>query len=444
MKLITNEKGNIYMTNDQKDLDFIKETIKKKPINKKRLFRRMSITITMAIIFGLVACFTFYYLQPIIINWIQPEKETTNVELPDIEDEVTLEEMVESDEEFIEKEDIEQLEEKTDETLEKLEQISGISTYQAAYIELKEVVKEIQKSLVSVENIVSGMDWFNTPYVQTQKSAGFIVADNGVEIIIITQSEFCNSADSIGVTFSTGESVVATIKQVSEPENLVALAIPLDSISDETKEIIQIARLSTSQPINIMSTPIIALGGPNNYEDFVIYGIVTSSNHNMKVTDRNYKYFTTDIVADKGTNGIVTNLQGSIIGIISNDSSMVERKSSISAIGITELKPFIELISNGTELPKLGIIAETIPDTYTEEIEMPEGAYVSKINMNSPAMKEGIQVGDIITKINDEEIKNATDYVKILRNHKTGDIINIQLYRQSVNGYMPMEIEIQL
>ena len=432
------------MTNDQKDLEFIKETIKKKPINKKKLFHKMTITISMAIVFALVACITFYYLQPIIINWIQPEKETPSVVLPDTEDEVTREDMVQNDDEFIEKEDIEQLEEKTDETLEKLEQISGISSYQDIYTELKYVVKDTQKSIVSIENIISGEDWFNKPYMQEQKSVGFIVADNGVEIIIITQSEFCASADSISVTFSTGENVEATIKQISEPDNLIALAIPIDSISEETRNIIQVAQLATSQSSDIMSSPIIAIGGPNRYEDFVIYGIVTSTNHSMEIIDREYKYFTTDIVADKDTNGVVTNLQGRIIGIISNDSSMVERKSSIRAIGITELKPFIELISNGMGIPTLGISVKTIPDSYTEDIELPEGAYVTSIKMNSPAMMEGIQEGDLITKINDDEIKNSSDYVKTLRNYKIGDIIKVQLYRQSVNEFIPMEIEIQL
>ena len=39
--------------------DFLRETIKQKPVNKKKLLRRTLITVAMAVVFGLVACFTF-------------------------------------------------------------------------------------------------------------------------------------------------------------------------------------------------------------------------------------------------------------------------------------------------------------------------------------------------------------------------------------------------
>ena len=39
--------------------EFMREKIKQKPVNKKKLLRRTVITAVMAVVFGLVACFTF-------------------------------------------------------------------------------------------------------------------------------------------------------------------------------------------------------------------------------------------------------------------------------------------------------------------------------------------------------------------------------------------------
>ena len=58
-----------------KTSDFMKETIKQRPINKKKLLRRLFFTIAMAVVFGLVACITFLLLEPVINARINPEKQ---------------------------------------------------------------------------------------------------------------------------------------------------------------------------------------------------------------------------------------------------------------------------------------------------------------------------------------------------------------------------------
>ena len=44
--------------------EFMREKIKQKPVNKKKLLRRTVITAVMAVVFGLVACFTFLVQEP--------------------------------------------------------------------------------------------------------------------------------------------------------------------------------------------------------------------------------------------------------------------------------------------------------------------------------------------------------------------------------------------
>ena len=68
--------------NDASEKKFMIEKIKERPVNKKKLLRRTLITASMAVIFGLVACFTFLVLEPVISNWLYPEEEPQVVVFP--------------------------------------------------------------------------------------------------------------------------------------------------------------------------------------------------------------------------------------------------------------------------------------------------------------------------------------------------------------------------
>ena len=426
------------MLDENKDIKFIEEKIKSRPLNRKRLFRRMAITVTMAIIFSTVACFTFFFLEPIISDLIQPEEPPKQVVLPDNKDELTIEDMLQKNDELVEKEDIDELSEKTNETLAKLEEMEGISSYEKVYKELKELVRAKQKSLVTIETVTSGTDWFNNPIIDVEESTGFILANNEKELIIIAQSSSCDSADEISVVFSGGARFKAVVKQFSKPDTLVALAIALEDIPEQVLGTIDYASLGNSHPYNIIATPIIAIGGPNKYTDFVAYGLVTSTGHSMDIIDRDFLYFTTDIASGYEGNGVIVNTQGNIIGLITNTGVLNAGRNIIKAVGISQLYPFIERLSNGKALPELGLSTADIPQAFDESV-MPSGAFVVKTKTNSPAMRAGIQAGDIITHVGAEKVGNSAEYVSELCNFSSGDRVKITYLRESLEEYQVME-----
>ncbi len=74
--------------------DFMIEKIKARPVNKKKLLRRMLLTAAMAVIFGLVACLTFLLLEPVLSNWLYPEEEPQAVIFPEDQEEMLPEDML--------------------------------------------------------------------------------------------------------------------------------------------------------------------------------------------------------------------------------------------------------------------------------------------------------------------------------------------------------------
>ena len=74
--------------------EMIKERMKERPINRKKLMRRTIITVSMAIIFGVFACFTFLVLEPVFSNILNPKPEPEEVVLPEEVEEILPEDML--------------------------------------------------------------------------------------------------------------------------------------------------------------------------------------------------------------------------------------------------------------------------------------------------------------------------------------------------------------
>ena len=69
---------------NKEEFAFIKEKIIEKPVNKKRLFRHGVYTVGFAVIFGVVACFVFTVMRPIMENWLHPKEDPT-ISIPEDE-----------------------------------------------------------------------------------------------------------------------------------------------------------------------------------------------------------------------------------------------------------------------------------------------------------------------------------------------------------------------
>ena len=170
--------------NHNQGTDFMKETIKQRPLNRKKLIRRTLITAAMAVIFGLVACLTFLLLEPVISNKLYPEEEPSQVVLVEEtkEDEILPEDMI-VDESQMYAEPTEAPALGDEQIAQVLSEMKlGVDDYSSLYNALSGVAREVKKSMVTVVGITSDVDWFNNVYESEGAISGVIVADNGREL----------------------------------------------------------------------------------------------------------------------------------------------------------------------------------------------------------------------------------------------------------------------
>lgn len=430
-----------------KQSDFMIEKIKNRPINKKKLLRRTVTTAVMAVIFGLVACLTFLILEPVFSNWLYPEEEPPKIIFPEEEDEIPPEDMLVEEEppDSSIQEEVETILLEDEGIREILE---NIQLDQDNYIQLYNIMAEYAASLrpymVTVTAVTSNEDWLNNVNERLGQTYGTIMASNGKEWMILTDWATIRRANDIRVTFCDGNQVEATVKQTDEQTGLAVISVMIDEMPQTTRETAQVVTLGSSNMRDPLGIPVVAMGCPLGTVGSIGYGMIAGKGGALNLEDANYRTFITDIYGSENAAGALFDMQGKLIGIITPSLTYDDMPNAIMAIGISDLRKLIENMSNEKEAAYLGISAIDVTAEANQEMQVPFGAYVRDIAMDSPAMLAGIQRGDVIVEMDGSRIDNCINYTSVIQRLEAGQTIVVVVQRLSQDSYRRMEMEITL
>ena len=423
---------------------FINEKIKAKPLNKKRLVIRTVFVVAMAVIFGLVSALVFTYFQPKFENMLYPE-EKPMVTIPKDDTEETEEPVSESSE----TEETEQKDTQAEsgnagtETQGTEKSELEIADFQKLQNKLYAVGREANKSIVTVTGVKSDTDWFNNPYESRGQSSGIIVAENGRELLILTERKAITDVQEIYVTFVNDTTVEAAMKKYDGNTGIAILSVPLTGIEESTRSAISTAVLGNSITM-AQGTIVIAVGSPLGTNYSVLAGNITSTNNSISTLDSNYTVFTTNIVGSSSGSGALINVDGEVVGLVMQDYSNAEDENTLTAISISELKTIIEMLSNGADIPYIGLELSTVTSEIEREYEIPKGAYIKEVRMDSPAMAAGLQSGDVITEMGGDTIYTVDGYENKLLSLVPGETVEVVIRRQGTEGYTEITCTVEV
>ncbi len=428
--------------------DFLIEKIKERPINKRKLVKRTLLTAAMAVIFGLIACFTFLVLEPVFNNWLHPEEEPQLVVFPEDSREMSPEEMLADNMQqeqlaVTPPENVTLEQEQIQEILSKV--TLDLNNYQQLYGVMSAYAIELEQYMVTITGISSNLDWLNNVQESKNQSFGVIVANNGKEILILADYEPLRRAEKLTLSFYNGLQVEARLKAQDPTTKLAVLSVNTEHLSEEfLQNKLKIATMGSSNLKNLVGTPVIALGSPMGTADSIGYGIISSTTGQISAKDANFKLLQTDIMGSQNAGGALFNLEGELIGIITNNKSGTDMKNLITAYGITDLKKRVEKMSNGEKIAYLGITGINVTQEAHEELGLPYGTYVKEVAMDSPAMLAGIQQGDIVTVMDQRTIMTTSEYTLVLMQLEVEQTIELTVMRQVQDEYKVMTFEIVL
>jgi serine protease Do len=415
---------NIMQENKQDKYEFISEKIKDKPVNKKKLAYHVCIVVLLAVLFGIVASVTFVLCQPKIDGMLHP-KEDPAITIPKDEPEQETE---------TEEPDTETETNEPDSEPQIVYEQLTLDDFQTLQNEMYAIGKQANKFIVAVTGVKSNTDWFNNAYESKGQGSGIIIANSGQELLILTERKVIAEASSVYVTFVNDTSVEASIKKYDGNTGITVLSVPVDEIDNDTMNLISVAVLGNSLAIT-QGTLALAVGSPLGTNYSILTGNITSSAYSISTIDANYDIFTTDIVGSKNGSGALINLNGEVIGIVTQGYSSEGDQNTLTAISISKLKPLIEMLSNNKDIPYIGLEITTVTNTIAKENDIPKGVYIKDVKMDSPAMAAGLQSGDVITEIDGEAVISVDGYQTKLLSLTPGDVANVTIQRQGNDGY---------
>ena len=307
------------------------------------------------------------------------------------------------------------------------------------------------------ENSISGaVDkiYDATVTVQTYKNGsavstgtGFVYKKEGSTAYIMTNNHVISGGNSAKVIFSDGTSADTQILGGETYSDIAVLTVSAASIK-------QVATLGNTDSIKLGDTTF-AVGAPlgDTYSGTVTKGILSGKDRLVAVSfsgsnsDYYMKVLQTDAALNPGNSGgPLCNVNGEVIGVTSLKLTEEKTSSTTSysvegmgfAIPIEDALSYAGIIEKGESVkrPYIGISMLDITDSYylwQAGITLPKGVEkgvaILEVVSSSPAEKAGLKKGDIITKLEKEEISSVAELRYELYKHNPGDKVTVTYNR---------------
>lgn len=413
---------------EKKNYSFIREIVKKKPLDKRGLLRKILSLAGAAVLAGVVASFVFVWMVPVAERMVNGD--SSRVSFPEDEEETST-----SSQSVI---DSSQPAQETPMPASQPE--IGLEEYRQLYKDMLAVAEKPKRALVTVVGISSEMDYFNQNYENQKQISGLLAADNGQDLFILTEYRVVENVERIQVTFYDGSTVDAIYQRHDANTGLTILKVGLSELEDSTREGIELAPLGSSYGVT-QGEPVMAIGSPMGYSDSVAYGVITSVTNKISTLDTEYNLLTTDINGSGEGSGVLINLDGEIIGIIAQSYS-TEDKDIITALAVSQIKDLIESLSNDEARPYIGIKGQDVTAQISHRTGIPKGVLVTAVQVDSPAMLAGMKEYDVVVKIGEDEISSFRQYRDRLDQLTPGQTVILTAMRRGAEGYAEVEFEV--
>ncbi|MGI2237016.1 PDZ domain-containing protein [Staphylococcus cohnii] len=306
------------------------------------------------------------------------------------------------------------------------------------YDSVNQMITDVSPAIVGVINMQKAQNLDDLLKGKSAKSeeagvgSGVIYQKNNGSAYIVTNNHVIDGASEIKVQLHNSKQVDAKLIGKDALTDIAVLKID-DTKGTKAIDFANSSKVKTGESVFAMGNP---LG--LEFANSVTSGIISASERTIDTQTsagaNKVNVLQTDAAINPGNSGgALVDLNGNLVGINSMKIANEQVEGIGFAIPSNEVKVTIkELVKNGKiDRPSIGIgllnLSE-IPDEYKKQLntDRKQGIYVAKVYADS-----GLKEGDIITKIDDEKVKEDTELRSYLYEHKKpGDNVNLTIERK--------------
>lgn len=394
-------------------MEFIHEKIKKKPINKKKVLKRIGFGVSCVI----AICVLVFGIS----------KKFGMQEQTDVKESLVVDNSTEN----------------TENTTEEIDMSLSLSDYQSLQSALYSIGGELNKAVVTIFGEELEEEWAGEVYENTWESAGFILSEDDDYLYILAEYRLIEENTNIKVGFVDGTSAQGILLNKDSNTGLAMLTVEKRLLKTETKQAIAVVKLGNSDSTESGSI-VIALGSPLGTNYSILSGNIMSTESKMTLKDKNYSLLATDIVVSRNGSGMLVDINGEVIGIMVQSFSGAEEMGALTTVAVNDVKVTLDALLNGKKIPYIGLYITTVTDEISEQYSIPKGVFIKEVVTESPAMKAGLQSGDVIVKINGTNILTDEEYSKKIEGLISGTTCEIQVKRQNGDEYYDVTCVVEI
>jgi serine protease Do len=259
--------------------------------------------------------------------------------------------------------------------------------------------------------------------------SGFIISDKGY---VVTNAHVVENSTSIKITLLNKKVYDAEIIGKDEKTDIVVL-----KISAPASEL-TVVTFGDSDDLDIGEW-VLAIGNPFGYENTVTAGIVSAKSRRKKFSrgrDVYHNFIQTDAAVNPGNSGgPLVNLKGEVMGI---NTLIVSQSGGYQGLSFAipirmALRVIEDLIFEGKVTR--GFLGVTIMDVPADlslalGLKPQQGCKVDSVLPDGPAAKAGIKRNDIILKIGDRDVEDASHLRNIVAELRPGKKYETNVLRE--------------
>ena len=279
-----------------------------------------------------------------------------------------------------------------------------------------------------------------TPQPQMSSGSGVIISQDGY---IVTNNHVIEKSDEIEIILNDKRSFTATLVGADPSTDLALLKINANDLSPIT--------FGNSDNVRVGEW-VLAVGNPFSLTSTVTAGIVSAKARNINLLSADMKiesFIQTDAAINPGNSGgALVNTVGELIGI---NTAIASQTGSYSGYAFAVPSSIVSKVV--ADIREFGIVQRallgiSILDINAElakekNIKQLNAIYVAKIAEKSAAEQAGIKEGDIITAVNNVNVKSVAEFQEKISRYRPGDRVVITLLRNEKEENISVELKNQ-
>jgi serine protease Do len=252
--------------------------------------------------------------------------------------------------------------------------------------------------------------------------SGVIVSTDGY---VLTNNHVVEGADDVKV--SIGESIKRYDAKVVGTDNLADIAMLKIEANDLTPAV-----LGDSEQLKVGDV-VLAIGNPFGVGMSVSSGIVSALGRGNLGIEQIEDFIQTDAAINMGNSGgALIDTAGRVVGI---NTAILSRTGGFTGIGfaipINLVRNVAEQIINTGKVTRgyLGVAPQALTAELAAQFQTNRGTLIAEVTPGSAAEKAGLQAGDIITKVNELEIRDPRQLLLTISQLAPGTTAEIEYLR---------------